>query len=474
MIAGVGCTGTPPNLLIQVTAPAGGDGARSQQPTRGPGRFGPSARAEASSDGGEDGDQAEAGTFSCPASMDEIEHVYVSVVEVSVQGQTATGSGWWTVSTAPQTLDLIALRGSLETLGLTTLPDGSYGQTRLQLADSWVVVDGVTWPMTTPSAATSGLKIPTDFTLSAGVQTVLTLSFDPNESVRCNPGQGFMLDPVVDLIGVIYIDPEVPEPPTYGEYTFPPRPGDPTPGEPTPTEGMPHFTPVVVPVYPATPTAAPPGTEPDPTPADPTAAAPTVVAETSPEPTAAEPTVTERGDDSPSPNEAWEGFDCANASTESYVDISGWQMFQTNPTGLRYWGTPTHIPVGWYLVVAHGATRSQFEAYWGALPSQVIFHSDPYYPVLSGGQTLGLKDACGDVVDGPTWAVPAGASIQRVGGPAGAEASWEASPATYGTPGQGAWRPYGVHITEVTDAGPNAPDNVDFMEIYAGGYPAWP
>jgi hypothetical protein len=110
---------------------------------------------------------------------------------------------WLAVSEQCQTLDLLTLQnGVTEAVGVVALPPGRYGQIRLLIADASVVVQGEEHPLEIPSGSESGLKINGGFELFDGEATTITLDFDAGRSVQFEPGRGYMMTPVIELIDV--------------------------------------------------------------------------------------------------------------------------------------------------------------------------------------------------------------------------------------------------------------------------------
>jgi hypothetical protein len=110
---------------------------------------------------------------------------------------------WLAVSEQCQTLDLLTLQnGVTEAVGVAALPPGRYGQIRLLIADASVVVQGEEHSLQIPSGSESGLKIIGGFELFDGEATTITLDFDAGRSVQFEPGTGYMMTPVIELIDV--------------------------------------------------------------------------------------------------------------------------------------------------------------------------------------------------------------------------------------------------------------------------------
>ena len=83
------------------------------------------------------------------------------------------------------------------------VPSGSLSQVRLILGtNNTVKVDGVVYPLSTPSAMQSGLKLNVNSTLIAGVVYNLLLDFDANQSVVLTGNGEYQLKPVIRTVSV--------------------------------------------------------------------------------------------------------------------------------------------------------------------------------------------------------------------------------------------------------------------------------
>ena len=81
------------------------------------------------------------------------------------------------------------------------IKSGTLSQVRLILGtNNSVKVDGVVYPLSTPSASQSGLKLNVHSTLTAGVQYNLLLDFDANQSVVLTGNNVYQLKPVIRTI----------------------------------------------------------------------------------------------------------------------------------------------------------------------------------------------------------------------------------------------------------------------------------
>ena len=133
--------------------------------------------------------------------------------DANVATSTSTSSGWTTVATPDQSIELLALQNGVTTaLGTTTIAAGDYQSARLvidpsrssvTLKDGTVLTSSSTPNVTFPSAAQSGIKINLDrpITIAADGTTTALVDFDVNQSfvMRGNTieANGLLFKPVV-------------------------------------------------------------------------------------------------------------------------------------------------------------------------------------------------------------------------------------------------------------------------------------
>lgn len=142
------------------------------------------------------------------------DHVWVTVERVRIHKSDGAGDseGGWEeiVLDSPKRLDLLELtNGTLEELGQTDVPAGTYNQVRLvlaantganPLANSVHPTGGAEVPLRTPSAQQSGLKLKARFEVEAGGLADLVLDFDACRSIVKAGGSGnYNLKPVLSL-----------------------------------------------------------------------------------------------------------------------------------------------------------------------------------------------------------------------------------------------------------------------------------
>ncbi|MDX2283797.1 MAG: DUF4382 domain-containing protein [Bacteroidia bacterium] len=131
-----------------------------------------------------------------PAAYDQ---VLIDLQQVRVR---TAGAGWYDVATYVGIYDLLALQNGLDTLIVQdSLPPGQIDEIRLILGpDNQVVIDSAAYPLKTPSAQSSGLKIKLQQTLVQDSLTTVVLDFDAGQSIVAQGNGGFLLKPVIRVL----------------------------------------------------------------------------------------------------------------------------------------------------------------------------------------------------------------------------------------------------------------------------------
>jgi hypothetical protein len=132
-----------------------------------------------------------------PANYDE---VVIDVRDVKINYSTDTANGWKSLSQVnAKPYDILRLVNDKDTiLGQTDLDSGRIEQIRLILGpNNYVKVNGQTYPLETPSAQQSGLKINLHQSVSAGLLYKLLLDFDASKSIVKTGNGKYMLKPVI-------------------------------------------------------------------------------------------------------------------------------------------------------------------------------------------------------------------------------------------------------------------------------------
>ncbi|MNS75200.1 hypothetical protein D3C72_1087040 [compost metagenome] len=133
----------------------------------------------------------------------DYDQVNVEVLDVKIKSTSETGEdGWVSIGNIkPGIYNLLDLTGGVNVLlADNEVPSGYLGQMRLILGDkNTVVKDGVTYPLKTPSAQQSGLKLKINQTLTAGATYDFLLDFDVEHSIVVEAGNSgnFNLHPVI-------------------------------------------------------------------------------------------------------------------------------------------------------------------------------------------------------------------------------------------------------------------------------------
>lgn len=133
----------------------------------------------------------------------DYDQVNVEVLDVKIKSTSDTGEeGWVSIGNiTPGIYNLLDLTGGVNVLlADNEVPSGNLGQIRLILGEhNTVVKDGETYPLKTPSAQQSGLKLKVNQTLTAGATYDFLLDFDVEHSVVVETGGsgGFNLHPVI-------------------------------------------------------------------------------------------------------------------------------------------------------------------------------------------------------------------------------------------------------------------------------------
>jgi len=127
-----------------------------------------------------------------------------TAVFVDLQGVEITGSGGQTVllNVHPGIYNLLNFSNGIDTMIASgTLETASVQQIRLILGtNNSVVMDSVSYPLSTPSADQSGLKLQVHQTLQAGVLYSVLLDFDANSSIIQTGNGTYKLKPVIRTI----------------------------------------------------------------------------------------------------------------------------------------------------------------------------------------------------------------------------------------------------------------------------------
>lgn len=132
-----------------------------------------------------------------PAAYDAVN---IDIKDIQVNTSTDANAGWQSLPVVrPGVYNLLDFRNGLDTLlASKELPAGRISQIRLVLGtNNSVVVKGTTYPLETPSAQQSGLKLNIQADLVADVEYRLWLDFDANRSIVTTGSNKYILKPVI-------------------------------------------------------------------------------------------------------------------------------------------------------------------------------------------------------------------------------------------------------------------------------------
>ena len=129
------------------------------------------------------------------------EKVMIDVQSVEIQlGNTQNDNGWRTLETfSPAVFNLLDFSNGLDTLlGEIELPAGQISQIRLILGtNNSLTLNGETFPLTVPSAYTSGLKLNLHADLQEGIIYKVWIDFDAGRSIVKTGNNQYKLKPVI-------------------------------------------------------------------------------------------------------------------------------------------------------------------------------------------------------------------------------------------------------------------------------------
>lgn len=138
----------------------------------------------------------------------DFQKVNVEIISVQVHhtDENNPGGSWTTLATNAAVYDLLLLQDSITAVlaNNTQIPSGGVDQLRLILgANNSVMVDGIVFPLKTPSAMQSGLKINMNTFLEDGETYEVLIDFDANASIVVEGNGSFSLKPVIKVESII-------------------------------------------------------------------------------------------------------------------------------------------------------------------------------------------------------------------------------------------------------------------------------
>lgn len=125
--------------------------------------------------------------------------IFLSVKEIQV----ISSEGQSTLAVGSNPFNILNFRMGKDTLiAAQDIPSGRIQEVRLVLNDTGnrVVINGISYPLTTPSGQTSGVKLKIQDDLEPGVAYTLLLDFDAAKSIVQTGNGKYILKPVIRAI----------------------------------------------------------------------------------------------------------------------------------------------------------------------------------------------------------------------------------------------------------------------------------
>jgi len=132
----------------------------------------------------------------------DYEEVNIDIQDVQVNFDATSNSGWKSLTVRKGVYNLLNFTNGLDTLlGDIELPEGTVSQIRLVLgSNNTIKIAGASFPLSTPSAQQSGLKIQIKTELKGGVVYKILLDFDAAKSILKTGAGDYKLKPVIRSI----------------------------------------------------------------------------------------------------------------------------------------------------------------------------------------------------------------------------------------------------------------------------------
>ncbi|AEA43556.1 DUF4382 domain-containing protein [Fluviicola taffensis] len=132
----------------------------------------------------------------------DFQQVNVEVLQVQVHHD---DQGWMDLPTNAGVYDLLTLQNDVSAtlVNIGVLPAGHINQLRLILGDeNTVMVDSLYYPLATPSAQQSGLKINLNTDFAPNSEYELVLDFDAEKSIVTQGNGSYSLKPVIKVLSI--------------------------------------------------------------------------------------------------------------------------------------------------------------------------------------------------------------------------------------------------------------------------------
>ena len=129
-------------------------------------------------------------------------NIHIQQISFHSSNDTNASGGWYDLETIPGIYNLLDFitEDTLIAFDSLLVPQ-TISQVRLILGDSNTVVeDGISYPLSTPSAQTSGLKVQVHCQMVPDSAYVIMLDFDPEQSIHKTGNGVYKLKPVIRTV----------------------------------------------------------------------------------------------------------------------------------------------------------------------------------------------------------------------------------------------------------------------------------
>jgi hypothetical protein len=137
-------------------------------------------------------------------SSDSIQAVNIDIQQLSyhASGDSSMNAGWIELPTTPGIYNLMDYVAEDTLIAFDTLEAvQTISQIRILLGDSnTVMIDSVLYPLATPSAQQSGLKVQVHTQMVPDSSYVIMLDFDPEQSIKQTGNGKYILKPVIQTL----------------------------------------------------------------------------------------------------------------------------------------------------------------------------------------------------------------------------------------------------------------------------------
>ncbi len=141
------------------------------------------------------------GSGTLSVSMADAPNPNVTAVNVTIDRVEANVNGnWTTITSVPQSFNLLDLVKNDKLLGSANLPAGHYTQVRFFPSSATVTDNTGTYPVTIPSGVQSGVKVNVDYDINANQVTAILLDFNVNKSIVQQGNGQYTMQPVIPAV----------------------------------------------------------------------------------------------------------------------------------------------------------------------------------------------------------------------------------------------------------------------------------